>query len=289
MARSLQEIKLSIQTEIRTYPSLDAFKFPSEGGSQVSVFNLIITITAASILVFEKIHDIFKEDLTQLANSAIAGNVYWLQGQMFNFQYGDQILLDENYSPYYPVEDNTKKIVTRCAVIDANPVVIKVATGQVPNLTQLSAEQMSALQDYYYGTQFNEGIGFAGVTATFISELPDRMFVEADVYYSSQLVTDTVKTNVINAIDNFFASFQRTNFNGTVFVIKLTDAIQEVIGVTRIVYTDLKGRNAATDISLATPIDFQGSYATEAGYLISEDTATYTLDDSITMIAETNA
>ena len=286
MARSLQEIKLAIQTDVRTYPSLDGFKFPSEGGSQVSIFNLMITVVSTAILVFEKIHDIFKEDLTDLANSAIAGNTYWLQAQMLNFQYGDQILLDENFSPYYLVEDDSKKIVTRCAVLDANPVLIKVATGIVPNLTQLSAAQMSALQDYYYGTQFNEGIGFAGVTATFISELPDRMFIEADIYYSSQLVTATVKTNTINAIDNFFATFQNTNFDGTVFMIKLTDAIQAVIGVTRVVYTDVKGRNAATDISLATPIDFQGSYQTEAGYLISEDTPTYILDDTLTMIAE---
>lgn len=286
MARSLQEIKLVIQQEVRTYPSLDGFKFPSEGGSQVSIFNLMITVVSTSILVFEKIHDIFKEDITDLANKAIAGNTYWLQSQMLLFQYGDQIQLDEDFSPYYPIVDATKRIVTRCAVIDANPVIIKVATGIVPNLTQLTPDQMSALQDYYYGTQFNEGIGFAGVTATFISELPDRMFVEANIYYSSQLVTATVKTNTINAIDNFFATFQRTNFDGTVFMISLTDAIQAVIGVTRVVYTDVKGRNAVTDISLATPIDFQGSYLTEAGYLISEDTATYTLEDSLTMIAE---
>ena len=289
MARSLQQIKLAIQTDIRTYPSLDSFKFPSEGGSQVSIFNLMITVVSTAMLVFEKIHDIFKEDLTELANQAIAGNVYWLQSQMLNFQYGDQILLDENFYPYYAVEDDTKKIVTRCAVIDANPVVIKVATGVVPNLTQLSAAEMSALQDYYYGTQFSEGIGFAGVTATFISELPDRMWVAADVYYSSQLVTATVKTNVINAIDNFFATFQSTNFNGTVFMIKLTDAIQDVIGVTRVVYTTVEARNEATDISLATPIDFQGSYQAEAGYIISEDTPTYTLADSITMVPETYA
>lgn len=289
MARSLQQIKLSIQTEIRTYPSLDGFKFPPEGGSQVSIFNLMITVVSTSILVFEKIHDIFKEDLEVLANSAISGNVYWLQGQMLNFQYGDQILLDDNYSTYYPIEDNTKKVVTRCAVLDANPVVIKVATGIVPNLAPLSADQLAALQHYYYGDPFKEGVGFAGVTATFISEFPDRMFVEADIYYSSQLVTATVKTNVINAIDNFFATFQNTQFNGTVFMISLTDAIQEVIGVTRLVYTSVKGRNSATDISLATPIDFQGSYSTEAGYLISEDTITYTLDDSLTMIAEPNA
>ena len=288
MARSLEQIKTQIITQIRTYPSLDAFKLPSEGGSSVSIFNLMITVVSAAILVFEKIHDIFKEDITALAEGAIAGNAKWLQNQILLFQYGDIVQIDDNYSPYYPVIDTTKQIVTRCAIIDAQPVLVKVAKGIVPNLAPLTVDEMNALKDYYYGTQFLEGIGFAGVTATFSTAPSDKMFVEADVYYSSQLVPADVKSAVITAIDNFFATFQEVNFNGTVFVIKLTDAIQAVTGVTRIVYTSILARDDATPVGSATPIDFQGSYQTVAGYLISEDTATFTLDDSINMVPETN-
>ena len=288
MARSLQQIKDDIKTQVRTYPSLDPFKFPDEGGSQVSIFNLMITIVSASILVFEKIQDIFLEDVTSLAENAISGNSQWLQAQILLFQYGDTVQLDENYSPYYPVIDETKQIVTRCAIIDANPVQIKVAKGVAPNLAPLTTDELNALKDYYYGTQFQEGIGFAGITATFSTDNPDRMYVEADVYYSSQLVVADVKADVIAAIDNFFATFQETNFNGTVFIIKLTDAIQAVTGVTRVVYTDILAREDSVPIGSATSIDFQGSYQTNAGYLISEDTTNFTLDDSITMKPETN-
>ena len=286
MARSFQQIKSEIQLEVRTYPSLNAYKLPSEGGSQVSIFNLMITIVATAILVFEKIHDIFKEDITALAESAISGNAKWLQNQMLTFQYGDIILIDDDYSPYYAVIDTTKQIVTRCAIIDANPVPIKVAKGIAPTLEPLTTPEMNALKDYYYGTQFTEGIGFAGVPAVFTSAYPDRMFVEADVYYTSQLSASVVKAAVITAIDNFFATFQEVNFNGTVFVIKMTDAVQAVTGVTRIVYTDITARDVGTIYASATTIDFQGSYQADAGYLISEEDVTHTLDDSITMVPE---
>ena len=287
MARSLQQIKTEIQIQVRLYPSLDAFKFPAQGGSQVSIFNLMITIVSTSILVFEKIHDIFKEDITALAEGAVSGNAKWLQNQMLLFQYGDTVQLDENYSPYYPVVDVTKQIVSRCAIIDSSPVGVKVAKGIVPNLEPLLLDEMNALKDYYYGTQFEEGIGFAGIPAVFSSDYPDRMYVEADVYYSSQLVTATVKAATITAIDNFFATFQEVNFNGTVFIIKLTDAIQAVTGVTRVVYTAITARDVNTVYGSATSVDFQGSWATVAGYIISEDTVTHTLDDSITMKPET--
>ena len=93
---------------------------------------------------------------------------------------------------------------------------------------------------------------------------------------------------MIAAVDEFFATFQEVNFNGTVFVIKLIDAIQAVTGVTRVVLNDVKARDAATAFSSATTIDPQGFYATAAGYIISEDDAGNTLEESISMEAETN-
>ena len=93
---------------------------------------------------------------------------------------------------------------------------------------------------------------------------------------------------MIEAIDTFFAEFQEVNFNGTVFIQSLTDAIQAVPGVTRVVHQSIKARDAATVFGSATSIDVQGSYATTSGYIISEDGAGNTLDDSINMEAETN-
>jgi len=287
MARSLATIKSEIKTEIRNYSSLDNFLFPEDGGSQVSVFNLLITVVAAAILTFEALHDIFKADLTAISNASISGNQKWLQQQMYNWQYGDIILLDDNYSPYYAVEDDTKKIVTQCAVVDGNPVIIKVGKGTHPSITALSAAELTAINDYYYGTSVQEGIGFAGVSATFISSLPDRLYVEADVYYAAQYVAADVKTNVIAAINSFLSTFQDENFNGVLFVIKLTDAIQTVTGVSRVDYASIKGRPQSVALGSASEVDLQGYYQTYSGSIIEEDTAGSTFADKITMVPET--
>jgi hypothetical protein len=288
MARTLEEIQNEIKTKIRTYSSLDDYLFPEEGGSSVSVFNLMIFTVAAAMFTLEILIDSLKSDIQDIADAAPSGNPKWVQNQILNFQYGDVVTLTDFVPGYDPV-DESARIVTRCSVkqLGSGVVAIKVAKGTPPSLGPLSAPELTALKDYYFGTSTTEGIGFAGVRATFINLDPDRMRVEATIYYLGQYVEATVKTAVIDAIDDFFATFQDEAFDGTIIMNKLVDAIQAVPGVSRVEITDIKAREATVALGSATDIDVQGYYTTVAGYIISEDTASNTLTDTITMTEET--
>lgn len=287
MARTLEVIKAEIKTKIRTYPELDVYLFPEDGGSQVSVFNLIIFTVAASMYTLEVMIDILQSTIQGIADSAPAGNAKWLQRQILNFQYGDVVTLTDFVPSYDPV-DESARIITACSVkeLGSGVVSIKVAKGTAPALGPLSGPELAALKDYYYGTSTTEGIGFAGVRANFVNLEADRMRVEATVYFLGQYIEADVKADVIAAIDDFFATFQTIAFDGTVFMIKLVDAIQAVPGVSRVVLTDIKARQETVALGSATDIDVQGYYTTVAGYIISEDTASNTLDDTITMTEE---
>lgn len=289
MARSFEDIKIEIKVEIRTHSELDVFLFPEDGGSSLSVFNAFINVSAAMIQLTEVIFDAFQATITSIADRAASGNSQWVRQQMFNFQSGDVIQLDSDYVPFYAVPDTAKQIITRAAVTERSGggIDIKIAKGIPPALTALSGAELQQVKDYWFGTTIEEGVGFAGISTNFISADPDRMKVAANIHYQGQYVEATVKTNVIAAIDNFFATFSDDAFDGTVFIIRLTDAIQAVAGVSRVVYTEIKGRDSATPFASASNVDFQGFYRTQAGYLISEDTISHTLTDSITMFLET--
>jgi len=295
MARSVEEIKTAIKADIRTYSSLDDFLFPEDGGSAASTFNIIIFVVSAAMFTFEVIVDNLQNVIQVVADSAPSGNESWLRRKMLDFQYGDTIsinttdaTLDNYFIPEYAVIDESKQIVTQCAVSDSiSGVTIKVAKGTIGALTPLSAPEKTAIENYYYGTSSTEGIGFAGVTATFVSLDSDRIRVEADIYYLGQYVSATVKAAVILAIDTFFQGFTDENFGGNVFMIRLVDAIQTVEGVSRVTVTDIKGRPNATPLGSAITIDVQGVYETSAGHVLSEDTAGNLLDDTLTMIEET--
>ncbi len=286
MARELTEIISSIKTQVRTHPELDVFLFVEDGGSAVSIFNLFISITGLTVFTYENIHDAFAADIQAISDKAMAGNTAWLQDQILKFQNGDSVTLVDFVPTYSPVVV-ANRIVTRAAVVDGNPVTIKVAKGVVGSLVPLSAGELTALQNYYFGTSTSEGIGFAGVFAQFVNLLPDRMFIEADVYYEGQFIQATTKTAVIDAIDAFFNTFQDNNFNGNIFIETLRDKIQLVPGVTRIDFTSIKTRAESIPFGSASTQDIQGVYQTIAGYLISEDTTGETLTDKITMVEET--
>jgi hypothetical protein len=295
MARSIEQIKAAIKVDIRTYPSMDNFLFPEDGGSQAGVFNIIIFVVSAAMFVFEVLVDKLKIDIQTIADSAPSGNESWLRRKMLDFQYGDTISINTTdatlanyFVPEYPVLDLTKRIVTQCAVSDTlTGVNIKIAKGSVGALVPLSAPEVTAITNYYYGTSYTEGIGFAGVTATFITLLPDRIRVEAEIYYLGQYVSATVKAAVIVAIDNFLNTFTDDNFGGNIYMIRLVDAIQTVEGVSRVKVLDIKARQESTVLAGATVVDVQGVYTTFAGHIISEDTASNTLVETLTMIEET--
>lgn len=289
MARTVEEIKASIQTEIRSsYPNLNNFLFPEEGGSAVAIHNAIIYVVSLAIYTFEVLNDVATSRLETLRNESISGNKAWVRNRILEFQYGDVITFVDNVPSYDPV-DESARIITQCSVKEVIQgssafIQIKVAKNDPPE--PLDAGELSALQDYYYGTPTTEGVGFAGVRAQFINLESDRMRVEATIYYLGQYVEATVKAAVITAIDDFFASFTDSSFDGTIFMNRLVDAIQAVPGVSRVQLDDVKARAETVALGSATPIDIQGYYLTVAGHIISEDTAGNTLADTITMEQE---
>lgn len=287
MARTVDAIKADIRVKIRTYPALDIFKFPDEGGSKVDPFNLLIDVVSLCMFTFEVLVDQLLAVLRAAAAKAIAGNNAWIRDQMLKFQYGDVINM-VNFVPTYPVVDETKRIITQCAVKDAGSgvVAIKIAKGSAPPFTPLTSPELIAAKNYYYGTSTAQGIGFSGVKAAFITLDPDRMMVEAQIYFQGQYIQATVKSNVIAAINTFLQSFTNEAFDGRVFMIRLVDAVQAVPGVTRCRLTSVRVRPASVSYASGTVIDIQGVYDTIAGHIISEDESGHTLADSITMLQE---
>ena len=290
MARSVQEVKTEIETTIRTFPSLDGFLLPSDpGGSNVSAFNALIFGVAVAINIFEQLLDVFRIEATDLIRSTSVHNTGNTRQKILDFQFGDVIELDSNFIPSYPVIDNSKKIVTQCAVTnsDTDTLTIKVAKGIAPNLQPLAPNELTALQDYFLGTAVTQGVGVAGVSVIWINQNADKLFIEADIFYLGQFDEATVKTNVISAIESYLDGFQSESFNGELFMNRLVDQIQAVDGVSRVNLENVIGRTDSQTFPDGTVVDTQGTYLSTSGYIVGETQSGETLNDTITMKLET--
>ena len=77
---------------------------------------------------------IFCKPILKTTVATSTGNAEWIQAQIFKFQYSatsPQVIQfnTTTFAPYYPVVNAALRIISECAVVNSNAVLIKVATG----------------------------------------------------------------------------------------------------------------------------------------------------------------
>ena len=283
MARTVGEIQQSIIDAKNADPVLNGLNSPSA----VAIWRLWSRITAAEIETEEQLWDVFKAELEQIAREAVPGTADWLQKRVLEFQYdagNPQVITVIDGKATYPTIDEALRIVTRAAVKEQvnNRVLVKVAKDDGGGgLTPLVTAELNALISYL------DKIGFVGIAIDTVSLLADRLRFEGEVFYSGEYVETTVKTNVIAAIKAYMDSVSVVNFNGVIVREQIIDAIQAVKGVTGVDTLNVNIKGRANAVPLGSAVVIERTYETAAGYIIEEDTAGNTFDDTITMTLET--
>lgn len=265
MARTIAEIQAQMDAEQATQSGLSGLNSPSS----VAIYTLWKFITASMIWAHEKLWDIFKVELEAVVDSNEVGTTKWVQNKIFEFQYSDttpQIIQLVNFHPAYDPIDETLQIVTRASVktLPSRIVSVKVAKEEPP--TALTSSEINSLADYL------DDISFAGVQYQLTSNLPDRMYLAAEVFYNGQY-SNVIATTVIEGINNYLSNIP---FDGIIRVSSLEDAIQNVTGVTDIVISDMAVRDNSTLFANKTYLvqnktTIFRSYPLNAGYVVEED------------------
>ena len=237
--------------------------------SQTAIWNLYFFIVATAINIFEQLQDLYKSDIEIQINNVIPQTKQWLQAMVLKFQFdanNPQILSLVDLVPQYPIVDTTKQIITRCSVTTEinKSVSIRVAKQEPP--VKLTTAEVNALNSYVLL------LGNAGVTYSVISQDPDLIEINADIYYNSQY-SAIISDAVTSAINTFLANIP---FNGAVYVAQLESALQGVAGVNDVKINVLNVRantesyaNTHTLYNLSTGVNNR-FYTPYAGYIITE-------------------
>lgn len=273
MARSIEIIQAEIMAQISADPNLTVL---TANVSSVAVFRLFSYCIAVAINTFEQLQDIWKAEVQAVADATPTATPLWWQAQLFKFQYDDtvpQVLELNGFVPQYVTVDSTKRIITNASVRqDANTrkVRLKVAKGTLGAREPLATAEQDALKAYVNQIQP------AGVVLEVISIPADVCKVVADVYFDAQYIESLVKANVVSAIN---AYLQNIDFDSVVLKSKIEDAIQAVDGVKAVDLQGFFARQSSGAYTTTIPV----RYEAVAGYIVADDSAGNTLDDTITM------
>ena len=287
MSRSIDNINNYIVSNLVTNFATIGITINPTLWSKRNMLRLICYTIAICHGLIEQLMDAFRQELEATVSKAAPASTLWVQDRMFKFQYSatnPQVISLIDTVPTYPIVDSMLAIITACSVTTdvSNSVVIKAAKGSP--LVALSAQELASAQGYI------NTIGIAGINYGVQSLSPDKLFIDAQVFYAGQYAA-VIQASVINALLLFLQSLSLTNFNGALKMTDLEGVIRNVTGVNDVVLNNVRGRQAAdaysagVDLILNTSI-IQRQWLTIAGYISQEDTAGKTFTDSLTFTAQ---
>ena len=282
MARTVEEIK---QEMLDAKDSLSALSGLTST-SQVSIFGNIFYVTAVEVAILEQLIEAYIERIEEIITQQAIGSTPWLRAKILDFQYGDYVELNiTTFEINYPEIIEANKIITRCSVKEAGNLIVQAKVAKSDPPEALTGGEKTALENYI------DVIKPAGSQVVIISLDPDRLTVSGTIYYSGQYSAD-IQTNVEAALTSYMTNLSTpTNFDGTVRVTSISDAIQAVAGVVDVDFTEISARpetvsyaNRTLVYSLANSVNNR-EYLTYAGYIIEEDEVGYLFADTLSYVA----
>jgi len=287
MARTVEQCYTSITDALVTNMAAAGITINPLLWSNRNLLRAICYSIAVVQSLAEQLQDINISRMEAIQAVSSSATSAWLQHEALKFQYSSttpQYLTIVGGVAKYATTNEALRIVTACsvAVTVTGQVNVKVAKGSP--LEKLTNTELSAFQSYI------DQIGAAGITYVGQSLDPDRIYIQADIYHNG-LYSSVIQANVIAAIDNYLQGLSLTAFDGAIKTSDIELMIRGIEGVTDVVLQRVSCRlntqTIFTGIDLVLGADLiNRKYTSGAGYMISEDTSTYTLADSLTFIAE---
>jgi predicted transcriptional regulator len=261
MARTIAEIYNSLNQVKANMQELHAFVVDNKPGntldnaetlladmsnkSKVAIWRLWLWLMAVASWMVEKLFDIHKEEVEDIIAMKRPHTLRWYAEESKKFQYGYSLeWLGDTFG--YSADQPASKIITYASASEVgDKVLIKVATGERPNIKPLSTTQLSAFKDYW--AKWKD----AGVKLEIVSLPADEIKVNMKIIRDRMILDNNnrlLRDYNINPIEDAIVSFGAgLEFDGILRISKLVDAIQAAEGVIDVQITDAWHRPSGGD------------------------------------------
>lgn len=230
MARTITEIHEDIIISIQGDERLADLN----STSKVSIWRLFSYAVAVCIWTLERLFDLHRQEVDRLILELKPHTARWYRSKALSFQFGYSLVpeTDRYDNTGLSDEDIADSQVIKYAAVtesdDESRLIIKIATESNGLLAPISAGESAAFSTYM------QRIKDAGVRVTIINFLPDRLYLNMDIYYDP-LVLDAAGNNILAggrpveaAVNGYMKELP---FNGELVIAHLVDRLQAVPGV----------------------------------------------------------
>lgn len=260
MARTIEQIKTDVTAKLQTSFTLST--------SATAEWRLWVHCMAYAIYMFEVTLDVFKSEMDADIKKTTAGTLTWYNDKCYEFQQGHELLFNTTTGllEYGRIDEASRVI--KIASVNVNTggilffrVATKDESGSIVPITNM---QLINFKNYI------DAVKFAGTKSTIISTDADLVRYEMTVYYNPATPVETIRTNVLAALEEFKTS---QKFGGVIYRHKMLEAVTSVNNVITGKLTALT-RKGTEDSEF---IDIDTLAYLHAGYFNYTDDSTLTL------------
>ena len=272
IVETIAQIEARLLANLKSKPP---FSTSNMSPSAVALWSNIQSTIATEFSLLQNLMNIFESEVEAIIGKVTTPTDAWWQKQILLWQYSSTnpqvIQLDTtNFFPYYAVVNAAYRLISNCSVVTTGNNIIQIKVTN--NGAILTAPETTAL------TAYINSIAPAGIQWTIVNELPDRLYVNAQIYYNGQYAP-VISSTVISALDSYLKNIP---FDGIVKISEIEDTIQAVPGVTDVVINSVAARRNITPFANKTT--FTRFYSTYSGQIIQEDTGGQTFANTLTFI-----
>lgn len=260
MARSITQIKADITGKLQASFALSS--------SAAAEWRLWVHCMAYAIYMFELVLDAFKSEMDADAQKTTAGTLTWYNDKCYEFQQGHELVFNQTTGllEYETVDDAARVIkIASVNVAEDGTLFFRVATkDENGEIVPIGNMQLINFKNYI------DAIKFAGTKSAIISTDADLVRYEMTVYYNPATPVETIRANVLAALDDFKTS---QKFGGVIYRHKMLEAVTSVNNVVTGKLTALS-RKGTEDAGF---IDIDTLAYLHAGYFNYTDDSVLTL------------
>ena len=249
--------------------------------SKVSIEAVLFHVVAIGIWTLETLFDEHKSWIEKKSKEIQAGSARWYRQQALNFQFGDNLIWNENsYSYEYEVINIEKQIIKLASVTETSTgILFKIAGLDANgNPVQLTNLEVAAFFEYIQKRKF------AGTEIQIVSRPADLLRIYFRIYYNPLVIAadgSLLSNPSIKPVEITITEYLKNlPFDGVLNITSLTDIIQSAEGVVDPVFEMAESQYGSNPFVIVVD-----NYNSNAGYMeIDED---YPLSLTITYIAKT--
>jgi len=240
--------------------------------SKVGIWRLFMFIVAIAIWTLEGLWYVFKKEVETDIDKHQAHTVRWYKEASEDFQYGDELIWNASKRRYeYELYDENKRIIKRSAAEEGKGIVaIKAATIINSELSPLTTPQKVAFEAYW--KKYKD----AGVIINIISENPDLLKLEYQIFYDPLVINEygsLIANNAVFPVEDAINSYIETlDFNGRFRLEECDAAVRSAQGVVDFQKLSAKSKYGANSYSniIVSLVAYSGYFVIDTEYPLTD-------------------